>query len=403
MTPLKILQICFRLPYPPHDGGAIAMYNMAKGLKANGCELTMLSYNTKKHFFDPDKLPASFKVLGELYTVDLDASVKPLGAFLNLFGRKSYNIIRFDQQKVREELAAVLESKQFDIIHFEGLFTSMYVDDVRRLAPKSKLVLRQHNIEYKIWERMAKAAGMPKKWYLNLLAKRLKRYELNVFHKFDAIIPITEVDERDVKATSSEIKTFVSPTGVDVSDYVLEEGVVERNSVFHFGSLNWMPNQEGLKWFLESTWPIIRESTPEAKFFIAGKDMPDWIGQWHGKDNVEVVGEVEDAVKFYNSKNIMVVPLLSGSGMRIKIIEGMAAGKAIISTKIGAEGISVKDGKEVLLRDDAQSFAEAVVGLLENEEHTRVIGQNARKLVEDEYSNVSRVKDLIEFYKRLLS
>lgn len=391
------------MPYPPNDGGAIAMLNMAKGLKAAGCDLTILTYNTQKHFFDTNKLPSTVKNLGPMYAVEIDTSVKPLGAFFNLFSSKSYNISRFDQESVREELKLILANNQFDIIHFEGLFTSMYVDLIRQLSPKSILVLRQHNIEYKIWERMAAQASFPKKAYLKLLARRLKKYELKVYNQFDAIVPITEVDQKVVSDYNSTINTFVSPTGVDSSDYINKVKDFDQNSVFHFGSLNWMPNVEGVKWFLENAWPIINEAKPELKFFIAGRDMPDWISDLNGKNNVVVVGEVDDAAEFYGSKNVMVVPLLSGSGMRIKMIEGMAAGKPIVSTKIGAEGIDVTPNKDVIITDDPESFAKAVIELINNKEKAVELGRNAQSIVETRYSNDIRVTELVEYYKSIVN
>ncbi len=125
---------------------------------------------------------------------------------------------------------------------------------------------------------------------------------------------------------------------------MISEVKPQRQSVFHLGSLDWMPNQEGVKWFVESVWPLVLAEQPKATFHIAGRDIPDWVNAYHGKNNVFVAGEVNNAADFMNSKEIMIVPLKSGSGMRVKIIEGFAAHKAIVSTTVGAEGINYENG-----------------------------------------------------------
>ena len=397
---MKILQICFRVPYPPHDGGAIAMYNMAKGFYEHGCDLTILSFNTVKHYIDEEHLPEDFKKFGELVTHPLDATVKPVDAFFNLFTKKSYNITRFDNKGFHQKLKDLLQQNEYDVIHFEGLFTSMYVDTARQYAPKSKLVLRQHNVEHLIWERLVHDSGFAKKQYLKLLVKRLKTYELLAIKKFDAIVPITDVDAQIFKKYGIK-KMFVSPTGVNTDTFLADLSVTESQSVFHLGALNWLPNQKAIKWFVEEIWKDVLTKVPNAKFYIAGRDIPDWIFQYHQKNNIEVIGEVPSAIDFMNSKSIMVVPLKSGSGMRIKIVEGMALGKPIVSTSIGAEGIEYTHDKNILIADSKQSFVKELVTLLQNQEKQAQIGQEAIQLVHKRYSNYSRIGELLAYYQKI--
>lgn len=398
---MKILQVCFRVPYPPHDGGAIAMYNMAKGFYEHGCDLTILSFNTVKHYIEEEHLPENFKKFGELVTHPLDATVKPVEAFLNLFTKKSYNISRFDNEGFHEKMKNLLLKNEYDIIHFEGLFTSMYVDTAREFAPKSKLVLRQHNVEHLIWERLMHESRFGKKQYLKVLVKRLKKYELLALKKFDAIIPITEVDAQFFKKCGIK-KMFVSPTGVNIETFKADSTEIQANSIFHLGALNWMPNQKAIKWFVEEIWGNVQKEIPEAKFYIAGRDIPDWIFDYNNQGkNIEVVGEVTSAVDFMNSKSIMVVPLKSGSGMRIKIVEGMALGKPIVSTSIGAEGIEYTHQKNILIADSKQDFVKELVTLLQNQQKQEEIGKEAIQLVQEKYSNYSRIGDLLAYYQKI--
>lgn len=376
------------------------MYNMAKGFHKHGCDLTLLCFNTSKHYISEDNLPESFKNFGQLVTYDIQTDIRKRDAFRNLFTDESFHISRFDHDGFREFLRGFLAGKDFDVVQFDGLQTSVYVDVFRECLPEAKLVLRQHNVEHMIWSRMADHSSYPKKSYLNLLAKRLKAYELEVLQRFDAIVPITDVDAEFFKACGCE-EMFTSPTGVDMDLFQPDFQKEEEGSVFHLGSLNWMPNQQGVKWFLEEIWPEIRSRNPELKFYIAGIDVPEDIQSWDGKENIYVLGKVPDAVEFMNSKAVMVVPLKSGSGMRIKVIEGMALGKAIVSTSIGAEGIDVKKGEDLKIADTKEAFVDEVLSLAGSKSDRQKVGASAIQLVSQKYSNYSRIGELLEYYKAL--
>lgn len=396
---MKILTILFRVPYPLRDGGAIALYNLVKGLSDQGHDLTVLSYNTTKHFVDP--LPEEITSLGKVITVEIDNRIKPLKALMNLFGSQSYHVERFVSEEFGKTLQAILEEATFDVIHFDGLFTSMYLDVARKYAPNTPCTLRQHNVEHQIWQRVAEGAKGVKKAYLTSLAKRLDKYERSVIPRFDAIIPITSIDAQMFERLGAK-KQYVLPVGVDTSRFE-SEVIAERNSVFHLGSLDWMPNQEGVRWFVESVWPLVLAEEPEATFHIAGRYIPDWVHAYHGKNNVFVVGEVDSAADFMHSKEIMIVPLKSGSGMRVKIIEGFAARKAIVSTTVGAEGINYEKGKHIEIADAEKQFASKILILLNNEPKIKELGNHAHALVTREYSNEATVKGLVDFYTQLIS
>lgn len=396
---MKILAILFRVPFPLKDGGAIALYNLVKGLSEQGHELTILSYNTTKHYVNP--LPQEITSLGKVITVDIDNRIKPIKALLNLFGSQSYHVERFITDEFSKTLQEILEKETFDVIHFDGLFTSMYLETAKKYASKTPCALRQHNVEHQIWERVAEGAKGLKKWYLTILASRLKKYEQSVLPQFDTIVPITAIDAQSFKKMGVK-KQYVLPVGVDTNRFESKLNP-DRKSVFHLGSLDWMPNQEGVKWFVELVWPLVLKEEPEASFYIAGRDIPDWIKAYHGKNKVYIAGEVESASDFMNSKEIMIVPLKSGSGMRVKIIEGFAARKAIVSTAVGAEGINYEKGTHIEIADSEKEFASKILILLNNEPKIKELGEQAFELVKKEYSNAATVKGLVGYYSELIS
>ena len=394
---LKVLVMLPRVPYPLKDGGAIAMYNLLRGMYLQDTDLTVLSYNTIKHFADP--IPKEISEFGDLHTVFIDNRIKPLDALLNLFTNESYHITRFQSEEVEETLSEILQAKKFDVIHCDSLYTGIYLPIIKQFAPTSKVVLRQHNIEYQIWERIAKGAKGFKKWYLSVLSERLKKVEYSLIPQFDAIIPITPIDALTFTKMGAK-KQYVCPVGVNMEQYSLDDKV-EENTIFHLGSLDWMPNLEGMKWFLEKVWPIVHNQSPKAKFYIAGRNVPDWILNYHGKQNIVVDGEIPSAPQYLKSKQIMVVPLKSGSGMRVKIIEGFAAGKAIVSTTIGAEGIACENGVHIEIADTEKEFAEKIVNLLNNNAKVASLGANAKVLISEKYSDLATAKGLIDFYRSL--
>ncbi len=396
---MKILQICHRIPYPPLDGGNIAMLNMARSLKIVGCDVQVYALNTVKHFVDPSTLPAFFQKDFNFSAEKIDTKVTIGGVIKNLFSKSSYNVDRFYSRDVEESLATLLRRDQFDIIQLETLFTTPYVDLIRKHS-KAKVILRAHNSEHIIWERLSKLESSPfKKWYLSFLAARLKKYEMEVLSKIDAIIPITKIDAAVFKYSGYTGPMLTVPLGIDMDQYPLQDFNPEL-SVFHLGSMDWLPNQEAIRWFLFSAWPGIHKKFPALRLHLAGRGFPEDLLAMQ-VPGVHLQGKVADANSFMLDKQIMIVPLLSGSGMRVKIIQGLALGKTIISTSIGAEGIEVTNGQNILIADDQKSFLEKIEYCLSDPERCRKIGLNGRKFVSENYSNEVIGQLLSNFYEKL--
>jgi glycosyltransferase involved in cell wall biosynthesis len=165
--------------------------------------------------------------------------------------------------------------------------------------------------------------------------------------------------------------------------------------------MNWIPNEEGIRWFLDNCWPLIHQKFPDLKFYLAGRLMPEWLAQIK-LPNVVVMGEVPDAIAFMQSKAIMVVPLFSGSGIRVKIVEGMALGKVIIASDIGAEGIEYKPGEHLLIAKTPDEFLMAIEKCVENRAECDRLGHNARKLIEEKHNMPRIISKLEGFYKEIL-
>lgn len=401
LSMMNILQIANKVPYPPKDGGSIATFAMAKGFRELGHEVTVLAMSTTKHPVSESDIPKKIRDDIRFILVDVDTRICPGRAAKNLlFSRMPYNAERFVTKDFGDHLAQLLSDEEFDVIQLEGLYLAPYVPLIRGKS-NAVLAMRAHNIEHEIWERTVMQRSGLKRWYTNIIARRVKKMELDELNSYDAMIPITGRDDQILKDLGCQLPSHVAPTGINMSDFEKYNSKADYPSIFHIGALDWSPNQEGLNWFMKNIWKDLHEKYPSLKFFIAGRNAPDYIKNIK-VPNVVFLGEVDDAYVFMESKAIMIVPLLSGSGMRIKIIEGMALGKTIVSTSIGAEGIGVSHGEDILIADESEKFTEAIDSLLNNFDKFEAMGGFARKFVKENYDNLSISKALTGFYKELI-
>jgi len=401
---MNILLIANKVPYPPKDGGAFATLNMALGLCNNGINVTVVAISTPKHPFTEMEVPPEIQDKIRIHSTFVDTKISSLSALKNLlFSQTPYNAERFISKHFELLVGQILLKNEFDIIQLEGLYLAPYIEKIRKLS-KAPIALRAHNVEWEIWQRAAKNEGNPlKRIYLRILARRIKRMETNALQKIDLLVPISMRDEKILCDMGFSGETKVCPTGYDLQKLVKLESEVEFPSIFHLGGLDWIPNKEGLLWFLENCWDKILEKVPGTKFYVAGRNASgELIQKFSTYSNLVFLGEVPDSTEFMLSKAVMVVPLLSGSGMRIKIVEGMALGKAIVSTSVGAEGIDAEDGKEICIANSDNDFISRTAELLLNRSKCEELGKNASIFAQQNLDNNLHVKQLVEFYSEYL-
>ena len=399
---MKILQICHKPPYPAIDGGCIAINNISRGLLNQDQDLKIITISTIKHPFSPEKIESNFKLKTNIEHLFVDTKLNIVDAFSNLVTYDSYNISRFFSPDFDQLVIKTLQSTNFDIVHLESLFTTPYLETIRNHS-NAKVVLRSHNLEYMIWERLASETNNPaKKIYLNLLSNQLKNYEIDIISKIDGIAAISKEDEKKYLKLGCKSPLQTIPFGIDTKAYKSTEKKINSDqlSFFHLGAMNWKPNLEAVGWLNKDIWPTISKSFPEYKLHLAGKNMPQWIIN-NSSNSIINHQEVESAIDFMNEFDIMLVPLLSAGGIRVKIIEGMALGKVIISTRIGAEGIDYKDGVNLIIANTALEFRDKIKWLTNNPKKIKEIGDNAKNYILEKYDNKKISERLVQFYKAL--
>lgn len=396
---MKILLLCNKPPYPASEGGPMAMNSIITGLLDAGHHVKILAVNSEKFNVKESDIPEDYKKKTGIELIDVDLSVKPMNAFLNLFTKKSYHVERFISDDFKARLIEVLDKEQFDIVQLEMLYMAPYVDVIRAHS-KAMIVLRAHNVEHKIWERIAKETQSPlKRWYINHLAKTLKEYELNALETVDGIAAITRKDAAFFRKYSSKPVIDI-PFGVYPEEFTPKYEIEGKPKFYHIGSMNWMPNEEGIRWFINEVLPKTVEKVYDFVYHLAGRNMPEWLTTM--KDpHIDVVGEVPDAKAFVANNDVAIVPLLSGSGIRIKIIESMAMGKTVITTRVGAEGILYDEEVNIIIAENKAKMVEAIRSINENPQIAVTIGQAARRLVEETYDNRKIIARLLMFYEQI--
>lgn len=393
---MKVLQLCNKPPYPATDGGSIAMANITEGLIKHDVEVKLLTVSTDKHPFRISKFPDSIRKSASPESVYIDVKLNVIDAFSCLVTRDSYNVSRFFSPDFESKLISILDSSTFDIIHLESLFMTPYIGTIKRHS-KAKIVLRSHNLEHIIWERLSNSEeNKLKKIYLKHLAKNLKKYELEVINQVDAIASISCEDTTRFKKFKCNVPIESLPFGIDISKMPFQSPTVPEGKVkfFHIGSMDWSPNQEGILWLLDQ---VVKKTGDDFRIHLAGRNMPEWMFR---EENTKVKnhGEVDSAFDFMNQHDVMLVPLLSASGIRVKIIEGLALGKVIITTSIGAEGIDYTDGENILIADTPKEFLEKIEFVQNNKDEIIRIGENARKLAEEAFDTSKIIEKLLNFY-----
>ena len=366
----KVLILSNKLPYPSDDGSSIAMARLLETLLMKELDLHYFAINTDKHYKDVE-ISLAHQPTVNFEAFEWNTSPKVSTALGNLTTSSPYHVSRFYIPTLIKRLDA-FETDSFHTVILEGAFMGMYLKEARRIGKQT--ILRAHNVEHEIWQRLAENAQNPlKQWYLKLQSRRLQGFESQLSNAVDQIWCISEKDQqwfKSITSAASLIPTAVIPQPGPESIHALR--------CHHLGALDWAPSIQGLKWFMTEIWPQVLQLVPQAEFHIAGNNPPENF-QFPKQQNIFFHGRVEDATAFTHNHGISVIPLLAGSGIRIKILQNSASAVPSISTAIGAEGIYTKGSKQAVIVETSAEFIEALVDLIQKPEHALALGQKAQE------------------------
>ncbi len=397
---MNVLQVCKKMPVPTKDGEALAILNMTTLLIEQQVQVTLLAIATQKHPGNLADLPKDIKNHIHFNQCNVNTNFNGLTFLKSVIQGDAYTLNRFYSIDYEKLIQQTLQQQQFDIVQLEGLYLLPYVELIRKFST-AKIVLRAHNVEHHVWQNLStNSSNYLKKKIYQFNANSLKSIEEKSLESIDAVVSISTEDQTFFKR-QHHIPCLNIPFGVQLDDYQIHPSLSESVSISFIGSLDWLPNIEGLQWFIEKVWTSIHQQFPKIKFHIAGRNMPASFKKTHAP-NVIIEGEVPCAKQFIAAHPIFVVPLLSGSGMRIKIIEAMALQAAVVSTPLGASGIQYTNQSNILIAQNPAEFSKSIGSLIKNTSLRSQIAKNGRQLVEKQYNNLQLSKSLVNFYRTLL-
>jgi glycosyltransferase involved in cell wall biosynthesis len=393
MSSRRILFLCQVLPYPLDAGPKTRAYYVLRYL-AGKHQVTLLSFTRPAD--PPEAIEHLRQMCEKVIIVPMHRSLAQDGLAMmrSLVRKRSFIITRDESKEMKAALKRLVEEHPFDTIHSDQLWMAQYALAAKGYAIQNRpprVILDQHNTVYLIPERMQANTRNPfLKVGLRREAALLKQFETKTCKAFDHVVCVSEKDqsllERMVLNSTTNkkhlISTFTSiPICVDPSEIKKVEPLTNQPNILFIGGMHWPPNAEGMRWFAHEIMPKVLEMVPEARCFTIGKQPHADITNEKG---IITPGFVEDLEPYWQQCRAFVVPLLSGGGMRVKILDAWAHGLPVISTTIGAEGIEAKDGENIMVADTAQEFAEKLVKLLKGE-HAERLGEAGRATVESRY------------------
>ncbi len=393
---MKILLLTGKSPWPAKDGGAAAIVSLVDMLLLNNFQVSILAFNTTKHFSGPENIPTLYSKKVKVKYVSLDASIRIFPLLSNIFfSNKSLIKERFHSENYHKALSDWLKD-DFDIVQAEGLAMAMYLPVVKSLS-RALTIFRPHNVESNIWSMLSEEELNPiKKYYFRLLSRRLKKEEISSARSCDAIMTMTEEDMNWFSKYYKEKPAIVIPPALQ--SLKPEFVNIIPHSVAYIGSLDWLPNLNGLKWFISKVWPKVIEKLPDAVLRIAGRN-PVRL-KIKGR-NIIFEGETESSSVFLCASRVMAIPLFSGSGIRMRIIEGMHLGRCIIATPTAVRGIHCTNGENIIFTDNSDIFADSVVKCLTDANYASYLSDNALKFAYKNFNIFEIAKRAGKFYNSL--
>ena len=395
---MKILFLSPTVPFPLTDGGRIRVFNLLKQIAAKS-DVTLLALETQPT--DAEGV-AGLQQLGVQVHLIPNAPMLPRVSFSTLVNaflkQQPITVARYDLPAYRQKFRELIASENFDLVHYEMFHTAQF-----RTETDLPSVLSQQNVDSAIWRRLCGETTNPFykfAYWTQQLA--FQRYERVLSPRFDAVTCTSDIDADVFQRYCAADTLEIIPNGVDVAHYQPDFTSEASAHLIYIGSMDWYPNEDAVAFFADEVLPSIQDKVPDVKFSIVGGNPSARVQKLAEREGVVVTGRVPEIKPYFAEATVFVVPLRIGSGTRLKILEALAMGKAIVSTTVGAEGLDLKDGEEIFIADEPAIFAGAVTRLLTDASLRRRIGENGRARVEQDYDWRSIGEKLHTLYESLI-
>lgn len=394
---MRVLFVTPYLPAPPDFGGAIRMYHLIREA-ARAHEVAILSLGGPG-----DDPTLSQRELGPTIVVPVPwtgrqppSAAKRLGQLRSLFSLHSAQYRQMVQPALQAALDRLLRERPVDLVQLEFSLTGLY-----RLPRGTPTVLDVHNVEHDLVRQVARRGSLARRWFNAVEWRKLRRDELEAWRRASACLATSAVDGRVIESATG-CAAVIIPNGIDpdrLPRSPLALGRPER--LLFVGTLRYWPNAEGVRFFVTQVLPRLRDRIPGIEFVVAGADPSPELVELAKEPGVRLVGRVPDPRPWLEQAGAVVVPLLSGSGTRLKVLEAFAAGRPVVSTRLGAAGLEVEDGVHLLLADSPEEMATTIARLVESPGLRERLVENAWRLVDERYRWATIGQRLLETYDRL--
>ncbi len=376
---MNILIVSAQFPYPPRSGFATRVYQLARQLAARH-DVTLLSY-VSPH--DQDGVAA----LGEELSVrvvereQVSVRAKRTAQALSMVSRRPYYSRDVYSERMQHAIDELCATKRIDVVQLESSYLCGYA-----FPRNTRVILDEHNIEYEVFQRMSESErSIPRRAFNRVEHARFRRFEERWWARVDGCVVTSEREAPIVRARAPQTPLAVVPNGVDLEYFAPSMSSVQPHTVVFNGILTYRPNLDAARYLIEEIWPLVLRRCPEAQLKVVGRmtdvDVRDLL-----RPGVELLGEVPDIRPHLANAAVVAVPVRIGGGTRLKVVEALAMGKAIVSTSLGCEGVVVRDGEHLLIGDDPGAFASKVLDLFDNPGLAGELGRTGRQVVEQNYS-----------------
>lgn len=400
---MKILFLSQIVPYPPHGGVLQRGYNLLREIGKHN-EVHLLAFIHPETLGTPEMIEESKRELERHCASVQYFPLWPKRSVAHKFAAfgagfvypKPFSVLAHSSADYRNAARGILDTQDIDLLHVDTIGLAPY----RRLAPGMPCVLTHHNIESRLMERRAEVeTGALQKYYVGLQARRLRDYEAEQSPLFDMNVMMSPNDQADLLRIAPGVPTAIIPNGVD-TEYFTPATEGHELAAIYTGGMNMYANKDAVLYFLRDIWPTILREHPGARFYAIGQDPPRELLEYARREpSVIVTGFVDDVRPYVRKAAVYVVPLRVGGGTRLKVLDALAQGKAIVSTSVGCEGIAVTHGKDIFIEDEPARFAARVNTLFADAEARRSLGTAARELAVSSYGWSAIGADLQRVYE----
>lgn len=377
------------VPYPPKGGSFQRSFNLLREY-ASRHQVSLLAFNQKAVHPDRRAVEECKKALleycadVEIFDIACERSRFSKMVFLlrNLFDRRPYSVHMLASPAMTTSLRRIIAERNIDLVHFDAIDVSEYLSTIR----PSRAVLNHHNVESQLLKRRADAVTNPlARFYLEIQSRKLARYERLQVGAFDINFTVSELDRENLLTDSPEARVEVVANGVDIAYFQPSSKKVRNNNVLFVGGMSWFPNRDAVTYFIREIWDLIKAELPDATLTLVGR-RPEDIEHLTRREDIEALGFVDDVRHCLRAAAAVIVPLRVGGGTRLKILDALACGKAVVSTLIGCEGLHVTPDVDILIGDTPSEFARQVIRACTDDALREGLGRHGRRLAEERYA-----------------